>query len=149
MNRPVQHPASNSSARKAAAEKVEAVETVEAQPARPYREGTPLVAVSESEWDEAQEAFSQVIELQDALANANAYVERLPDKVADFLLSYSGDGDTSDPQGWQAGHNYAMREAARMVRETWYALDEGDPTPEDGYTASPVEPETSEPEGGR
>lgn len=96
-----------------------------ATPNRPYREGTELVAVSEDEWDEAHNAFAEVTELQDALANCNGYAERLPDRVADFLLSYSGDGDTSDP--WQDGHNYAMREAARMVREKWYDLERSKP----------------------
>lgn len=38
------------------------------------------------------------------------------DEVADYLLTHTG-GDESDP--WQAGHNYAMREAARLVREKW------------------------------
>jgi hypothetical protein len=45
------------------------------------------------------------------------------DRIADFLLSYSADGDRGDP--WQDGHNYAMREAARMVRERWFEMGAG------------------------
>lgn len=93
-----------------------------AAPVRPYPPDAPLVAVHEAAWEEAQEAEARVLELQDALANANAYAERLPERIADYLLSYSGGGSTSDPEGWQAGHNYAMREAARMVREHWFEL---------------------------
>lgn len=91
---------------------------------RPYREGTDLVTVSASEWDELSEAIHEIPDLQDALANERAYIKALEkrraaerERVADYLLTYSGDGDTSDP--WQAGHNYAMREASRMVREGW------------------------------
>lgn len=88
-------------------------------PIREYAPGTPLVIVSASAWEDAQQAECAVPELEDALANCNAYAVKVWDLIADFLLSYSGDGDTSDPQSWQAGHNYAMREAARMVRERW------------------------------
>lgn len=94
-------------------------EPVLATPIRPYAPGTPLVAVSEPAWEEARQAECTVPELQDALANCNAYADRVWDLIADFLLSYSADGDMSDPQSWQSGHNYAMREAARMVRECW------------------------------
>lgn len=84
---------------------------------RPYPEGTPLVIVSESDWNEARDAECSVPELQDALADALAEVKRLPERIADYLLTHTG-GDESEP--WQDGHNYAMREAARMVRERWH-----------------------------
>lgn len=99
-------------------------EAVAAVPVRPYAPGTPLVAVSEAAWEDAQTAETQVPELQDALANANAYAARMPEKIADHLLTHVG-GDESDQ--WQAGHNYAIREAARLVRERYFALDEGEP----------------------
>lgn len=94
---------------------------VMARPMRPYRPDTPLVAVSETYVEDAEQAMSDVPELQDQLANTAAYLEALPAKVADFLLTYSADGDAKDP--WQAGHNYAMREAARMVRERWHEIE--------------------------
>lgn len=43
-------------------------------------------------------------------------------RVADYLLTHVG-GDESNQ--WQAGHNYAMREAARLVREQYHLLDYG------------------------
>ncbi|WP_418060788.1 hypothetical protein [Pimelobacter simplex] len=39
--------------------------------------------------------------------------------LADYLLTHVA-GDESQP--WQAGHNYAMREAARLVRDGWDLL---------------------------
>jgi hypothetical protein len=64
--------------------------------------------------------MSDLPALQDALADTRRLVEEwLPARIADYLLGHTG-GDESDP--WQAGHNYAMREAARLVREKWYAL---------------------------
>ena len=38
----------------------------------------------------------------------------LREQSADRLLTHVG-GDEAEP--WQAGHNYAMREAARLIRE--------------------------------
>ena len=43
----------------------------------------------------------------------------LRQKVSDYLLTHIGGDET---ESWQAGHNYAMREAARLVREEWDAL---------------------------
>lgn len=40
-------------------------------------------------------------------------------RTADYLLTHVGGDESSE---WQAGHNYAMREAARLVREGWDAL---------------------------
>ena len=40
-------------------------------------------------------------------------------QIAEYLLTHVG-GDESQP--WQAGHNYAMREAARLVQEKWDEL---------------------------
>ncbi|MCW2601844.1 MAG: hypothetical protein JWM02_3673 [Frankiales bacterium] len=93
--------------------------TVRATLLRPYPEGTPLIAVSEAAWEEARTAECEVPELQDALANANAYAERLPGLIAAYLLTHvSGNGGS----GWQEGHDYAMTEAARLVRERWFDL---------------------------
>lgn len=44
------------------------------------------------------------------------------DVIADFLLTHIG-GDEGDQ--WQAGHNYAMREAARLIREQQHLLGYG------------------------
>lgn len=100
-----------------------------ATPIRPYPPDAPLVAVHEVAWEEAEDAISQVPELQDALANCDAYAQRMPDRIADFLLTYSADGNPTDP--WQVGHNHAMREAARMVREKWFDLDGAVPSAPD------------------
>lgn len=100
-----------------------------AQMDRPHPEDAPLVAVHEAAWEDAQEAECKIPELEDALANSNAYAQRLPDRIADFLLTYSAGGDPLDP--WQVGHNYAMREAARMVREKWFDLDGAVPSAPD------------------
>lgn len=43
-------------------------------------------------------------------------------RIADYLFTHVG-GDEAEP--WQAGHNYAMREAARLVREQNHLLDYG------------------------
>jgi hypothetical protein len=44
------------------------------------------------------------------------------DQAADYLLTHVGGDESSE---WQAGHNYAMREAARMIREGWDTLTTG------------------------
>lgn len=43
-------------------------------------------------------------------------------RIAEYLLTHVG-GDESQP--WQAGHNYAMREAARLVGSQEHLLDYG------------------------
>ena len=42
--------------------------------------------------------------------------------IADHLLTHVG-GD--EQEQWQAGHNYALREAARLIRDQSYLLDYG------------------------
>jgi len=62
---------------------------------------------------------------EDVNAMIDALVEGLDERglslvnresLASYLLTHVG-GDSSQP--WQAGHNYAMTEAARLVRESW------------------------------
>lgn len=102
--------------------------------------------ISDAIWNDAIAAFEENIPQaaiermseEDLHAAVQSLIERIDDagltvlnreRMANYLLTYSGSGDTSDP--WQAGHNYAMREAARMVREGWTelpnAIDDGDP----------------------
>lgn len=94
----------------------------DAEPLRPYPPGTPLVAVHEATWQEAEEAMAGLPGLEDSLANAKTYIEWMPGRIAEYLESHTG-GDEADP--WQAGHNFAMLEAARLVREKWWDPDIG------------------------
>lgn len=63
--------------------------------------------------------------IEDVYAITDGLIESIHDagievasreKIAAYLMSHIG-GDESQP--WQAGHNYAMTEAARLVRERW------------------------------
>lgn len=71
-------------------------------PLRPYRPGAPLVAVHESEWEDAENAFAQVPELEDALANCNAYARRLENALLEVRALHSGRHTctTGDGRGW-------------------------------------------------
>lgn len=73
-----------------------------ATPDRPYPEGAPLVAVHESEWEDAEHAMAQVPELEDALANCNAYARRMENALLAVRALHSGRHTctTGDGRGW-------------------------------------------------
>lgn len=88
---------------------------------------TEIVPLTSAERADLWKHYTMWEEGDDFGEHMGGWVERLlakrqaaeRERIADFLLTYSADGEPSD---WQAGHNYAMREASRMVREGWTDL---------------------------
>jgi glycosyltransferase A (GT-A) superfamily protein (DUF2064 family) len=74
---------------------------------------------------------------EDVIAVVHAVVDELDqrgltfvnrERLAAYLMTHIG-GDESRP--WQAGHNYAMTEAARLVRDGWDRLMASAPATEE------------------
>jgi hypothetical protein len=79
----------------------------------------PSAALTLCAEEDVQAAIESLIERLD---EAGLTVVRR-DRIGMYLMGYATGGDESDP--WQAGHNYAMGEAARMVLECWDLLPDG------------------------
>lgn len=77
--------------------------------------GIPLAGRQHYAEEDVEAVIDSLVEALDHLGMS--LIDR--EKAANYLLTHVG-GDESQP--WQAGHNYAMTEAARLVREGWEDL---------------------------